>query len=122
MLATKTVEIVRSFASPGSKRMFFAARTEVGRRAKVIVVGSGRMGHIRSSLIYANPRFELCGIVDVNMQGASEMAEMFGVRNKQCRRQCRPVLLTADTHTPINLCSSRHDRSSLSTKPSIMVL
>jgi predicted dehydrogenase len=67
--------------------MFSAARSEVqgGRRAKVVVVGGGRMGHIRSSLIYANPRFELCGIVDVNVQGASALADMFGVRNNQCR-------------------------------------
>jgi predicted homoserine dehydrogenase-like protein len=88
MLVTKSVEIVRSLASPGTKRMFSVGRSGLGRRAKVVVVGSGRMGQIRSSLIYANPRFELCGIVDVNMEGASAMADMFGVRNKQCPCQC----------------------------------
>ena len=55
-------------------------RLGLSRRAKVVVVGSGRMGQIRSSLIYANPRFDLCGIVDTNIESASAMAETFGVR------------------------------------------
>ena len=48
-------------------------------RARVLVVGSGRMGHIRSSLLFANPRFELAGIVDVNYNGARELAETYRV-------------------------------------------
>ena len=80
MLVTKSVGVLCSLASPGSKRMLSSAG--VSRRAKVIVIGSGRMGLIRSSLIYANPRFELCGIVDVNIEGAAAVADTFGVRNK----------------------------------------
>lgn len=86
MVVTKSVTVVRSLASPGSKRMFSAAG--LSRRAKVVVVGSGRMGHIRSSLIYANPRFELCGIVDVNIERAAAIADTFGVRNKHSPCQC----------------------------------
>mmetsp|Transcript_2015 Transcript_2015/g.2964 ORF Transcript_2015/g.2964 Transcript_2015/m.2964 type:complete len:355 (+) Transcript_2015:297-1361(+) len=46
-------------------------------RAKVVVVGSGRMGQIRSSLLYANPRFDLVGIVDVNFEGATALAQKY---------------------------------------------
>ena len=74
--------MVRSLASGSSKRLFSATRPSRARRAKVVVVGSGRMGQIRSSLIYANPRFELCGIVDVNFEGAAAMADVFGVREQ----------------------------------------
>jgi myo-inositol 2-dehydrogenase/D-chiro-inositol 1-dehydrogenase len=35
------------------------------------------MGQIRSSLIYANPRFELCGIVDTNFDAASVLAKTY---------------------------------------------
>jgi len=50
------------------------------RRAKVVVVGSGRMGQIRSSLLFANPRFELAGVVDVNFDGAANLAQSFRTR------------------------------------------
>jgi predicted dehydrogenase len=45
----------------------------------VVVVGSGRMGSIRSELAYANPRLKLCGVVDINMEGAISLADRFGV-------------------------------------------
>jgi hypothetical protein len=54
--------------------------TNLSARARVILVGSGRMGHIRSSLLYGNPRFELAGIVDVNEKGATVLASTFQVR------------------------------------------
>ena len=50
-------------------------------RARVVVVGSGRMGHIRSSLLYANPRFELLGHVDVNHASAKALAATYQVCN-----------------------------------------
>ena len=50
------------------------------RHAKVLLVGSGRMGDIRASLVYANPRMKLCGIVDVNMTAAAALAETYDVR------------------------------------------
>lgn len=83
MLFTTVSVGMRSFAFSGSKRAAFSSTARrLGRpkRAKVIVVGSGRMGHIRSSLVYANPRFELCGIVDTNIDAAANMADTFSVR------------------------------------------
>lgn len=48
--------------------------------ARVVVVGSGRMGQIRSELLYSNPRFELCGIVDEEVSAAEQLASKYGVR------------------------------------------
>jgi predicted homoserine dehydrogenase-like protein len=59
-----------------SSHVFSSAST---RPARVVVVGSGRMGHIRSSLVRANPRFELVGIVDTAMEGAERLAETYRV-------------------------------------------
>lgn len=50
------------------------------RPARVVVVGSGRMGHIRSGLLRSNPKFELVGIVDKELEGAEKLAGNFGVR------------------------------------------
>lgn len=71
---------IRSVASAGFKRALSSTSTNAASRAKVVVVGSGRMGQIRSSLIYGNPRFELCGIVDTNFEAASLLAHTFSVR------------------------------------------
>jgi len=40
-------------------------------------VGSGRMGQIRASILYSNPRFDLCGIVDINLDGATDLANKY---------------------------------------------
>eukprot|EP00978_Attheya_sp_CCMP212_P017067 scaffold45329_cov57-Attheya_sp.AAC.5 len=46
-------------------------------RARVLIAGSGRMGQIRASLVYANPRFELCGIIDVNLASAQVLVDRY---------------------------------------------
>ena len=61
-----------------------ASLSDTSNRAKVLVVGSGRMGNIRSSLIYANPKFELAGVVDINYDGAAQLAETYGVSSTCC--------------------------------------
>ena len=39
------------------------------------------MGHIRASAIYGNPRYEFCGIVDTNVDGAAaKLGELYRVR------------------------------------------
>lgn len=52
-------------------------------RARVILVGNGRMGQIRAGLLYANPKFELSGIVDTNMEAASVLAETYSTKSFQ---------------------------------------
>lgn len=47
------------------------------RRARVILVGTGRMGQIRSSLMYANPKFDMVGVCDVNAIGAQAIANKY---------------------------------------------
>jgi hypothetical protein len=39
------------------------------------------MGHIRAKAIYANPRFEFAGVVDQNVDGAKQLAEVYRVRS-----------------------------------------
>jgi len=45
--------------------------------ARVALIGSGRMGQIRASLMYANPRFDLCGIIDNNIDAATSLASKY---------------------------------------------
>ena len=66
-------------ATKTTARRTLSSFREVPKRARVVVVGSGRMGHIRSSLLYANPRFEIAGIVDINHDGAANLANIYGV-------------------------------------------
>lgn len=47
------------------------------QRARVVLVGSGRMGQIRGSLMYANPKFDMIGVCDVNALGAQSLAEKY---------------------------------------------
>jgi predicted dehydrogenase len=38
------------------------------------------MGAIRTDLVYANPRFELCGVCDVDLEAAERVADTYSVR------------------------------------------
>ncbi len=44
------------------------------------------MGTIRTDLVYANPRFELCGVCDTNMDTAESVAETYSVRSYEGQR------------------------------------
>ena len=48
-------------------------------QARVLLVGSGRMGNIRAQCIFSNPRFEFAGIVDENPIAAKPMADVYRV-------------------------------------------
>lgn len=48
------------------------------RRARVLLVGSGRMGQIRARLLHCHPRVDLCGIVDSDLPGAQRLAALYG--------------------------------------------
>ena len=61
--------------------MALNAGTKLARRARVIVYGvGGRMGTIRTDLVYANPRFELCGVCDLKLEAAEKVADTYSVR------------------------------------------
>jgi len=49
--------------------MAFRPTPVLRRRARVVLVGAGRMGRIRARAVYSNPRLELAGIVDNNLDG-----------------------------------------------------
>ena len=49
------------------------------KKGGIIVMGSGRMGQIRAGIIYSNPRLEIIGIVDLNLEGAKELAGKYSV-------------------------------------------
>jgi hypothetical protein len=52
------------------------------RRVKVLLVGCGRMGHVRARHVYASPRFLLLGIVDVDISKAKSLANHYTVNIK----------------------------------------
>jgi myo-inositol 2-dehydrogenase/D-chiro-inositol 1-dehydrogenase len=47
------------------------------QRARIVLVGSGRMGQIRGSLMYSNPKFDMIGVCDVNTLGAQSLGEKY---------------------------------------------
>jgi predicted dehydrogenase len=62
----------------------------LARRCRVIVCGvGGRMGTIRTDLVYANPRFELCGVCDMNLQAAEQVADIYSVRYRSHKEEIR---------------------------------
>lgn len=67
------------------------------RRARVVVVGGGRMGHIRSSILYANPRFDLVGVLDTNLDSAIALADTYQVR--ALHRLADPKVTCAHVYT-----------------------
>jgi glutamyl-tRNA reductase len=79
--STGTKPLFGSFSKAG-----FASAAKGLRKARVVVVGSGRMGQIRAGLIRASPRFELCGIVDTQIAAAQSLAEKFDVSNSSVIR------------------------------------
>jgi len=59
-------------------------------RARIVLVGTGRMGAIRGKILYGNPRVEFCGVVDVNEEAAGKLANTFNVSGigKSISRGC----------------------------------
>jgi hypothetical protein len=50
-------------------------------RCRVVICGaSGNMGKIRTKLVYGNPRFELCGVCDINIQAAQEISSLYSTK------------------------------------------
>ena len=45
--------------------------------AKIVLIGSGRMGRIRARAIFANPRLQLEGIVDPNIEQTKPLSELY---------------------------------------------
>lgn len=52
----------------------------IGRKARIALVGTGRMGDIRARLMYANPKIDFCGVVDVNQAAAHSLASMYSAK------------------------------------------
>lgn len=62
---------------------FASATTKLLRHeARVLLVGSGRMGHIRAKAIFSNPRFEFCGVVDANAENAARLGGIYRVSHQ----------------------------------------
>lgn len=56
-------------------------------RAKIALVGTGRMGAIRAKLMYGNPKIELCSVVDVNNTAAEKLANTYNARAFESLKQ-----------------------------------
>jgi len=74
----------------------------IPQRARVIVVGCGRMGQIRASLIRSSPCFELAGIVDPNIEGAMNLAMKHGVSSYSPKKKERDARLRKRRHLRVN--------------------
>eukprot|EP00977_Amphora_coffeiformis_P014560 scaffold4097_cov166-Amphora_coffeaeformis.AAC.17 len=64
--------------SPFMPRTFVSASSSPPK-ARVLVLGIGRMGQIRCSLLRGNPRFDVRGVVDTNLTTARTLADKYGV-------------------------------------------
>ena len=49
------------------------------RQARVLLVGSGRMGNIRAKALYSSPKYDFVGVVDSNVDEASKLGDMYRV-------------------------------------------
>lgn len=47
------------------------------RRAKILLVGTGRMGAIRAKIMYGNPNIDFCGVCDVDINAAKNLAVLY---------------------------------------------
>ena len=70
-------------------------------QARLLMVGSGRMGHIRAKALYGNPRIELCGIVDINIEQAKELSELYRTPLFQSIEEAVSTI-EATTHLPLD--------------------
>ena len=49
------------------------------RQARVLLVGSGRMGNIRAKALYSSPKYDFVGVVDSNVDEAAKLGSMYRV-------------------------------------------
>lgn len=49
------------------------------RQARVLLVGSGRMGNIRAKALYSSPKYDFVGVVDSNVDEAAKLGGMYRV-------------------------------------------
>lgn len=50
------------------------------KRVRIVLVGNGRMGAIRAKIMYANPKIDFCGVCDVNVDSAKELASTYSAQ------------------------------------------
>ena len=49
------------------------------RQARVLLVGSGRMGNIRAKALYSSPKYDFAGVVDSNVDEAAKLGNVYRV-------------------------------------------
>ena len=90
LLSSLVVKSSSSFPNSASilgkrvARSFFSSSSTATEKTRVAVIGSGRMGAIRGSILQANPKFDFAGVIDVNLEGATALANKYGVRLHSC--------------------------------------
>jgi predicted dehydrogenase len=65
--------------TPQRTRAKSTVASSPGKKARVVLVGSGRMGHIRASILVSSPRFDFIGIVDKDLDSGRALGEKYGV-------------------------------------------
>lgn len=82
-----------------NQTMAFLSPTKVLlKQARVLLVGSGRMGNIRAKAIFSNPRFEFVGVIDENINGARQLADVYRVRFEFTRHWHRGRMIDRSIH------------------------
>mmetsp|Transcript_21222 Transcript_21222/g.42361 ORF Transcript_21222/g.42361 Transcript_21222/m.42361 type:complete len:336 (-) Transcript_21222:45-1052(-) len=76
---------------------------------RIALMGSGRMGTIRASHIYSNPRALLTGILDTDESAAKALAEVFSAPSSNCmtsvtsdKNPIQGLVVSSPTHTHID--------------------
>jgi predicted dehydrogenase len=54
------------------------------QKARIALVGTGRMGEIRARLMYCNPIVDFTSVVDMNGEKASALADKYSVSDGNC--------------------------------------
>lgn len=90
-----------------------ASFAKSGEQARVVVVGSGRMGQIRAQLIYSNPRLQLSGIVDTDASKGQVLAEKFGVQSFQSLSNAVDGRSKSEPLNGCVICTSTHSHAPL---------
>jgi len=50
---------------------------KVKQRARIVLVGTGRMGAIRAKILYGNPKIDFLGVCDINLASAKQLADIY---------------------------------------------
>ena len=76
---------------------------------RIGLLGSGRMGAIRATHLYSNPRALLTSILDVNEKAASKLASTYGINSINDTTDIQGLVVSSPTHTHLDAIKEAPD-------------